>query len=236
MTPVGNILKNFLLDILAPKSCVFCESPDTDLCHECKKHIPRANTNSCPICLTPTSRWMCQRCRQSTSLDALTFPFYFHTPAVQEIIHLLKYQGMRDLSWFLGEAMADEVSYYPFHDAWKIIPIPLHRQRLNDRGYNQAELMAEVIAKKLSLSLENNILIRTRFTETQVGLNRHERQRNLADAFAISQPERLMQANILLIDDVATTLTTLETCTRLLKSHGASLVWALTAARADGSN
>ncbi len=128
--------------------------------------------------------------------------------------------------------MFQKVSYYPFNDSWIIIPVPLHWQRMNERGYNQSKLISAKLAARLHITLETTALVKTHYTKTQTKFSKEERRENLAGQFAVVTQEKVMGKNILLVDDVATTLATLEICATTLKGAGATNVWALTIARA----
>ncbi len=115
-----------------------------------------------------------------------------------------------------------------------IIPVPLHRERLQQRGYNQAQLLAEVCSAALGLPLHISLLTRVRATAAQAHLSMRERQQNVAGAFLLDYKAKvrvLSQSNILLIDDVCTTGATLEACATPLFAAGAKTVWALVLAR-----
>jgi len=115
-----------------------------------------------------------------------------------------------------------------------LVPVPLHRNRRHTRGFNQAELLARAAMKRLPQELEfaAGTLIRQRETISQVGLSRDERIQNMRDAFRVADPGRVRGRNVVLVDDVMTTGTTLSECSRVLKKAGAKKVWAATAARA----
>lgn len=113
-----------------------------------------------------------------------------------------------------------------------ILPVPLHVRRLRQRGYNQAGLLAKALGRKLGIPVRYDLLIRKCWTEPQTRLKRQERLENVKDAFTLTMPAKLEKCNILLIDDVFTTGTTLNECARTLKNGGAGAVLALTVSRA----
>lgn len=164
---------------------------------------------------------------------------YHEQSAAAQLIHELKYN-------FIEEALHPFESFF---DSWKqsvsaslhrtrpgsmesceiIIPVPLHRRRFAERGFNQAELIARMVGKKLNLQISNS-LQRTRFTRPQVGLSHEEREQNVKSAFALNGV--LLAKNILLVDDVYTTGSTMQECARILKQAGAQSVVGFTLARA----
>jgi ComF family protein len=120
-------------------------------------------------------------------------------------------------------------------DPLLLVPVPLHRSRRRSRGFNQAELIARAALKQLPhrIELVSELLIRRRETISQVGLSREERIENMRGAFRVSDRARLKGRNIIVVDDVMTTGTTLSECARVLKKAGANQVWAATVARAS---
>ena len=128
----------------------------------------------------------------------------------------------RSSSWFDDQA------------APLVVPVPLHKSRRRSRGFNQSELIARAAVRQLPRKLETltDALVRQRDTISQVGLSREERIENVRDAFRVAQPSRVNGRDILLVDDVMTTGTTLSECARVLKQAGAERVWAATVARA----
>jgi ComF family protein len=112
--------------------------------------------------------------------------------------------------------------------------VPLHHNRRRSRGFNQAELIARAAMKRLPRELEfaSGVLIRRRETISQVGLSRDERIENMRGAFRVADAERVRGRDVILVDDVMTTGTTLSECARVLKKAGVEKVWAATAARA----
>jgi len=148
-------------------------------------------------------------------------------------IHLFKYRGRIGIGKVLGNLMADFAGEIWDMNAFSvIIPVPLHRKRLRERGFNQAVILARQIAKRFSLRIDFLTLRRSVFTEPQVGLGREERSGNVRDAFAIRNPEHIAGQRILLVDDVYTTGSTLTECARALLTAGADSVAVLTLAKA----
>lgn len=115
-------------------------------------------------------------------------------------------------------------------EGWVVTAVPLHPKRQNWRGFNQSELVAKLLAQKLGLRYES-LLKRIKYTKPQVGLLGSARKQNIKGAFSLYTPYSLPHTNIILIDDVWTTGSTLRECTYILKRGGAKQVWALTLAR-----
>jgi ComF family protein len=157
---------------------------------------------------------------------------------LRDLIHMLKYQGVRPAANVLGRMLAEVLDALrpSIGDApLMAVPVPLHKSKLRQRGFNQSEMVAK-IALKLAASSETYTLIpdlleRTRDTQSQIGLTRHQRRENLRGAFRVTRPEEITGRDVLLIDDVFTTGTTASECARILRKAGASRVWVVTVAR-----
>ena len=121
--------------------------------------------------------------------------------------------------------------WIPYSKNYVIMPVPLHRQRLRERGFNQSLLLARILASDLGNQLDYLSLIRNRYTRAQTGLKKKERRKNVKGAFSVIQPNAIKHKEILLVDDVFTTGSTLNECARTLKESGATTVICLTVAR-----
>jgi ComF family protein len=129
------------------------------------------------------------------------------------LLHKLKYKGHYDIGVELGRQFGlvlKKSKYYA--DVDFVVPVPLHKKKLRIRGYNQSQAIAEGICQGLGTNISTNHLIRTEFTETQTRKTRAERVKNVAEAFAVVNPDELENKHILIVDDVVTTGATLEAC------------------------
>jgi ComF family protein len=151
---------------------------------------------------------------------------------MKRIIGKFKYSFISDLTNTLIE-LAISAADYPllFKTPWVIVPVPLHSARKRWRGFNQAEVLAQGLARAWEWPCLNNLLIRSRATEPQMKLSGKNRKNNLRGAFKINA-QFIVPKRILLVDDVATTCSTLNECARVLKIAGATEVWGLTLAQA----
>jgi ComF family protein len=201
------------------------------LCARCRHEIELVKPPLCPHCGRPRPNGrLCPLCqRDPLRIDGIRAVAYFDG-TLREAVHRFKYSNLQDLAIPLGELMGQywEKSSLP---AEIIVPVPLHPDRLRERGYNQAALLARELAKSIRLPISENSLMRVRATRPQVDLNAEERKENVGDAFRCSNAE-LKDKRILLIDDVCTTGATLEACSVALRQVGARSVWAFTLARA----
>jgi competence protein ComFC len=145
---------------------------------------------------------------------------------------LLKYDEVTRLGDWFAARLAELVERDP--GAWEadaLVPVPLHRERQRERGYNQAELIARPLARRLGLKLERYLLARTRPRPPQLVLSRTEHWKSVRGAYATRQGLKVDNLRILLVDDVLTTGATLDACARALKKVGAASVLGLTVAR-----
>ncbi len=232
MLPQLTKLKGIALDLLFPRWCVGCGREGDFICSDCLKSLPRINPPLCPRCGQPQlSAVVCPVCvGWSADIDGIRAPFRFDG-AVRQAIHQLKYNNVRAIAALLGRWLGDylEANSLP---ADVLVPVPLHRKRLRERGYNQSRLLALELAKLSGLPLVDDCLVRERHTTPQARTsNVEERRGNVADAFSC-RDRRLKDKAVLIIDDVATSGATLDACARTLKKEsGASSVWGLVLAK-----
>lgn len=200
-------------------------------CYACRKKVQRVTPPICPICGYPQAAGEeCPRCITAPPHFAQLRSWAFFNGVIRKAIHRLKYQ--HDLG--LGEVLSQYlVRAYLLQD-WRIdivIPVPLSLDRLAKRGYNQASLLAKPFALYLNINFCPQALARVRDTRSQVGLSAQERQNNVQEAF-LAKPELVGSKQILVIDDVTTTGSTLNACAAALRVAGAAKVYCLTLARA----
>ena len=222
--------KVFLLDLLFPKFCLGCGLEGGWLCPACQDQILLVKTQVCPICERVSSGGRyCPKCRRGRYLSGMIVSCYYDEGPSKEIIHNLKYHGIRELGNFLGKMLADALAEnLPIKDV-VLSFVPLHFLREKQRGFNQAEILAQTTSQKLNLPLER-FLRKVRFTKRQVDLRGKERRENLKNVFRILPAVNLSGKTIVLIDDIATTGTTLEECAQILRGAGARMVWGLVVA------
>ena len=157
---------------------------------------------------------------------------------LRELIHLLKYNGVHPAADVLGRMLTDSLAALQPALEWAevlVVPVPLFKTKMRQRGFNQAELIARAALKMAPLrehaQLAVNLLQRTRETGSQIGLTSHQRRENLRGAFGVARGEEVAGRHVLLVDDVYTTGTTAMECSRVLRRAGASRVWVATVAR-----
>lgn len=157
-----------------------------------------------------------------------------HRDGARELIHLLKYQSDCTVAELLGESMAAALAISPLAlkhiDA--VVPVPLHADRLEQRGYNQALLLAQGVCRHTGLRLMDGALIRLHATDTQLHRDRNQRMEAMRHAFAASDPQAIRGLHVLLVDDVLTTGATAVSCAHALLAAGAASVSLITVCRA----
>jgi ComF family protein len=220
-----------VVDLLFPPRCVVCQRLGSWLCAACQREMPRVMPPVCARCGDPLpDHGMCARCRSSPlRIDGIRSVYCFDG-AAREAIHRLKYDGLAALAIPLGAALADAWREQPCA-ADVVVPVPLHRRRQAERGFNQSALLAREFARRLALPLDETALSRQRATRPQVDLGAEERKENVRGAF-VATGRALSGKSVLLIDDVCTTGATLEACAVAMYAGGARRVCALTLARA----
>jgi competence protein ComFC len=223
-------LKRVALDLLFPRWCIGCGREGDYLCGKCRSSLKTIAPPVCRRCGRPRVEDLtsdsCPNCAGwENELDGVRAPFIF-AGIVREAIHEFKYNNLRDLAPTLAGLMHLYLKDNPVPGD-TLVPVPLHRKRLLERGYNQSALLARELGKQCGLPVVKDCLIRTRYTSSQArSAGVSERQHNVTGAF-ICRDRRLQGKKVILIDDVSTSGATLGTCAGALKAAGAEAVWAL---------
>jgi ComF family protein len=175
----------------------------------------------------------CHLCRSQVYSFDFARSFGTYTPRMSRAILLLKYGNVAPLGAWFARRLADLVEREPDgFAADAVVPVPLDRGRLRERGYNQAELIAKPLARLLGIPFRSYLLVRTRPRPNQLRLTRRERWETVRGAYATHKTAQVDKLRVLLVDDVFTTGATLDACSRALKGAGAARVVGLTVARA----
>jgi len=233
---------SFLVDFLFPPKCAFCgqipEDQRSDLpCPSCRQRIPSISHPRCPGCgvpfAAPGEDHFCSACLTENRFFAVARAMGIYEGWIAEMLSRFKYHGASHLAVPLGNLMADYQDPDLFWSAMDIlIPVPLHPDRLRQRGFNQSLLLARQISRRHFIPVDFLALERIRMTAPQVELSGAERKKNLHGAFRVRKKENIRQKNILLVDDVFTTGTTVRECSKVLLQAGAKQVDVLTCVRA----
>ena len=234
-----SLLRKFI-DLLYPPRCLLCRTfiASGSLCGTCFSSFRKLVTPVCPICGGPflngiQEDHVCEEClRKRPYFNSAASP-YLYDGRIMDAIHQFKYQGKPHMAKALGPLLAS------FGREWLsglsgllIMPVPLHPKRLRQRGYNQSLLLARHVSAGMRASLDFMSLRRTKDTKVQTGLKKEERRRNVRRAFEIADRKAVKGKTVLLVDDVATTGSTLNECARALRKAGSGNVHCLVLARA----
>ena len=217
------------LDLVFPLECLACHAGGRLLCPNCTAHFPRLEPPFCPLCAEPGSGQKCDWCAANQpAIDGIRAPFLM-LGTIREAVHRFKYRNLRAAAPELAGLLADYLAGHPM-PGQVIVPVPLHRRRLRSRGYNQAKLLAAELSKITGLPMNDGVLTRSVDSMPQVqASNRRERAANVAQSFQC--PVSAKGLEVLLVDDVTTTGSTLSACARALKDAGAVSVWGLALAK-----
>jgi ComF family protein len=223
-------MRRLLLDLLMPPRCGGCREVGSWLCSACRSRIRRLQEPLCPRCgaEVESARSECGCRGRLRALTRLRSAVAYEGPA-ELALHRFKYQGWERLAEPLALLLAERLVVEGLAAHWAVA-VPLHRDRLKQRGYNQSELLARELRKRLTLAQPPGALVRTRATPPQVGHDRRRRLENVRDAFEW-QGFGLNSRSILLIDDVCTTGATLDACAAALRAGGSGPVIGVSIAR-----
>jgi len=218
------------------------------VCPDCLDEIHPVLGKVCSVCgervlssyAASDSRGLrrCPVCRRIERPFERAVAYGSYDGGLRELIHLLKYNGVRPAANVLGRMLAEaNAALEPAFEQERVavIPVPLYKSKRHQRRFNQAELIALAALKVHSaggrLHLAADLLERTRDTQSQIGLTSHQRRENMRGAFAVPRAAEVTGREVLLVDDVYTTGTTASECARVLRRAGASQVWVATVAR-----
>ena len=225
------------LDLFFPKKCVNCHKIGNFLCDNCFSLISYNNIYSCCVCLRPSiDGFTHPGCKKKLTIDAV-IPVVSYKGVVKKLLYQFKYAPyLSSLEKIMGEIMYEGLiqneSMVRYLKISLFTSVPVHPSKLRQRGYNHAELLAKNMAEKLRRPY-SNLLTRVKKTSPQYKLGKTERASNIKGAFIMSHNigNRLENSNIILVDDVATTYSTLRECAHTLKKNGAGKVIAVTFAK-----
>ncbi len=232
----------YLLHVLLPRTCFACGKDLTynataPLCPSCEDGLALPGPLICQRCgvVLKSGGAHCFHCRGSKGAQfkckiirsACNFNEFS-----RGLVHALKYQGIDYVAPYMGTFMARRFTLFDeLADVNLVVPVPLFKKRARKRGYNQSELLARAFCKETGLPLDAASLVRVRDTGSQTKLGREARVTNMAGAFEVKNAAAVKGKTVLLIDDVATTGSTLEACAQALRQAGVKRVMAYTFAR-----
>jgi len=237
MKKIGNLpwrilvsLVNAAIDFIYPPYCIICEchlaENERVICEQCWCQVPQLDRDDdlCRLAATGFG--------EGLFFSRAISIWEFKEP-IQTAIHYLKYQGFRVLAQRMGLFMAERLLEEEiFKDDPVLIPVPLHKTRVRERGYNQSALLCQAIAAATGIPFYGEILKRTRYTRSQTKLTAAERVKNVENAFQVCDPEKVRNRLVVLVDDVITTGSTMNACAKELMKNGAKKIYLLSAAKA----
>jgi len=205
-----------LLQLFFPSNCLVCgkrlSASGVVLCFECEMNMPKTGFGDMQD--NPVSQlfWGRVPVRAGTSL------FRFEKgSAYQTLVHELKYRGNRKAGLYLGRLLGQELKHSVFSSCDLMVPVPLHRRRLRQRGYNQSDLIAQGVSEITKIPVMTDLIRRLRYQHSQTTMNRVKRFENMEKAFSMcASPPDLHHKKVLLIDDIITTGATLGACGEVL--------------------
>ena len=237
-TTAARLLVDPVLAVVFPSACPACgrllaHPGRGPLCEPCWASLPRHRAVACRCGLPLLSGGsVCGRCRRGRQPFAAGASLGPYEGSLRLVLHQLKYSGRRRAGRRLAEALLEEPAVRALVSSSDVlVPVPLHPRRLRERGYNQAALLAEQIARRSGRPVCADALVRRQDTAPQAGLTAAARRRNVEDAFAVRRRASVTGRTVTLVDDVLTTGATAFACARRLREAGATEVRLLTVAR-----
>lgn len=232
-----NIWKK-ILGIIYPKTCCFCgKVSEKELCDVCAKKVIYIEEPRCKCCGKPVGyaeQEYCYDCQKNTHAYEQGKSLWIHKMPVSLSIYQFKYKNRRIYGEFYAKEMARLYgNLIRFWGVEVIVPIPLHRRKKRLRGYNQAAVIAKELGKIMGIPVDCNSIVRNRYTRPQKELNDKERKQNLKQAFSVTNKWKNYK-RVLLIDDIYTTGSTIDTVAEELKKNGVQKVWFLTISIGQG--
>ncbi|MCB9802876.1 ComF family protein [Candidatus Nomurabacteria bacterium] len=212
------ILKN-ILDYIWPQFCLLCKKEGFLCCPDCQ--------NSLKFLPLDYQAWP----EEDFTFEHCYVCLDYHQELTQKLIKTFKYQYLQNISEILIKILAQQISRIQLPKNTLITNVPLHKKKKRQRGFDQTEILAQGLAKKINLPYLK-LLKRQKFTSPQAQLSKTERQKNVSDAFVINKNLNFeTNSTIILIDDVATTGATLNQAAKVLKDNGFQKIIALTLAK-----
>lgn len=239
--------RDALASVLLPAECRLCErlllhASRIPICEQCIASFPQTPEKTCNCCGLPLADMAaaagedirCAACREGRFAFDWARSFSLYEGTLVRAIMLLKFERMEPLAEWFAERLAGVVAQQA--EAMKadlVVPVPLHGERQKERGYNQAEILSRLLAKRLGLPHRGVLLVRTKPRPDKHILTLSERWEAVRGAFATQPGSQVDKLRVLLVDDVMTTGATLDACARALRGAGAKEVCGLTIARAS---
>nr|WP_244201569.1 ComF family protein [Flavobacterium cutihirudinis] len=215
---------NYLINLFFPKVCSGCRSVlmtnETVLCTSCRHEMPLTQYH-----LDAKNEAVKKFYGKIEIEHASAFLYFNKKGIVQELIHNLKYKGHEEIGTVLGHWYAEDLKELKLNNSFEVvIPVPLHPKKFKERGYNQVTAFGKALSESLNLTFDETVLFRKKYSKTQSKKNLLGRSENIESIFDVHFSERNHNKHFLIVDDVLTTGSTLEACSKaLLKIPGAKI-------------
>ncbi len=212
------MIRDFI-NTLFPDYCVAClkalAKGEEQLCLHCQYALPYTDYH-----LHPDNELIQKLGNRMRLTYALAYLIFSKQSRVQRILHALKYSGNQEIGCLMGRWYGRTLLEQQYEQKFDLIlPVPLHKSKLRQRGYNQSDCFALGLSESLGVPWEANTLVRAKATATQTRRGRWERWQNVEDIFEVAHPNQVEGKRILLVDDVVTTGSTLEACALVLQEN-----------------
>lgn len=232
-----NFLSFLIKEILFPKFCYGCRKYNTYICPNCLGKIISENHNNCPYCKRPNYLGLtCEECREEHRINGV-MSFFRYDKLGKILVKKVKYKLVSEIFVDLFKNLPKSIRV----DLKKIseiiphaiiIPVPLHKNRFNKRGFNQAEIFGKYLSKTMDIPINSNLVFRTKDTHPQAQIiEQSKRKINIKDAFSINKNFDFKNKNFIIVDDVWTTGATIKEIVRLLKKSKAGKIYSIVLAR-----
>ena len=232
-----NFVKNASQDALFPSRCPCCRKVEpwgkaSSICRDCRKKLPFIGQDRCLVCgrKVAAEEELCRTCRERDHDFDQARALFMYSPEVGRMILSFKNKEEKETGICLGKEMAE--AFRESLPLWRpslLVPVPITRAKERKRGYNQAQVLAQELARSWDLPVVSGLLVRERESRQQKELTYTERLGNLREAFRLASTVKSGE-RIILVDDVITTGSTADVCAKLLKDAGASQVYVAAAA------
>ena len=226
---------DLILDLIYPPRCMVCNSliridHPRWLCIECKDKLEHISGQVCKKCSRPVEKGksLCANCVGKDFYFYKNSAVYEYGDSIKSIIYKFKYGNSPYMGKGISKLMELRYGVEFFSGVDYLVAVPIHKKRMKERGFNQSIIMANELSKLVGVKCLNNVLIRKKYTEPQSTLSQDERYDNLKDAFEINKNFDIKSKNIMLVDDIFTTGSTIDACAEILIKNGANEVRSIT--------
>lgn len=226
-------MKVKILDLIYPPRCIVCENileftKHRWFCENCKEVLTLIEGHLCKKCGVPTNNDVCTDCKNRNLSFKKNYPILEYDEITKNIIHKFKYFKEKEIGEALALYILEKTSKDIFKNINILTPVPIHKNRLKKRGFNQAEILCKHISKNIDIPMMKDLLMREKDTKSQNRLTPIEREKNLKGAFIFNKKYNVKGKNIMIIDDIYTTGRTITECSNILLNNNCKEAYSLT--------